>query len=130
MAQNAMGFLLKWLRDQRGLSLRELAQLARVDHAYVYRLETGAKESPSKEVLSKLLRVLKAENREEQMLYYLVEHTRTDTALVTHTLEDTTITYDIFASAAGAAFRGSARPDYPKLIRRVRRILEEEHEDG
>ena len=118
--------MLKWLRDQRGLSLRELAQIAAVDHAYVYRLETGAKESPSQQVLQKLIRVLKPKERETQILYYVAEHTSTDVELIAYTLQDSTVTYDIFASAAGAAFRGKSRPNYPILILRVRRILEEE----
>ena len=126
MAQTAMGFLLRLLRDERGLSLREVAQLAGVDHAYVHRLETGAKESPSEEVLSRLIRTLKAGERETEMLHYLAAHTETDTDLVVHTLKDPTITYEIFTSVAGAAFRGIARPDYPKLIERVRRILRDE----
>ena len=126
MAQTALGFLLRSLRDNRGLSLREVAQLAGVDHAYIHRLETGAKESPSEEVLSKLIRTLKAGKREADILYYLATHTETDTRLVEHTLEDTTVTYEIFTATAGVAFRGSTRPDYPKLIQRVRRILIEE----
>ena len=126
MSQTAMGFLLRRLRDRRGLSLREVAQLADVDHAYVHRLETGVKESPSKDVLLKLIRTLKASEREARMLHYLAAHTETDTELVTETLNDPTITYEVFASAASAVFRGNARPDYTKLIERVRRILEEE----
>lgn len=126
MSQTAMGFLLRQLRDKRGLSLREVAQLADVDHAYIHRLESGAKESPSNAVLLKLIRTLKASGREAQMLHYLAEHTETDTELVTQTLSDSTVTYEIFASAAGAAFRGTTRPDYVRLIERVRRILEEE----
>ena len=126
MAQTAMGFLLRWLRDKRGLSLREVAQLAGVDHAYVYRLETGMKESPSDEVLSKLIRTLRAGRREAEILHYLAAHTHTDAELVAQVLKDQTVTYEIFASAAGATFRGATRPDYVNLIRRVRRILEEE----
>ena len=130
MPQNALGYLLKWLRNRRQLSLRELAQLAGVDHAYVHRLETGAKKSPSEQVLLRLSRVLKPEEREAQILFYLAEHTKTDVELIAYTLQDPTVTYDIFASAAGAAFRGSSRPNYPKLIARVRRILEEDEEHG
>ena len=106
MAQTAMGFLLRWLRDKRGLSLREVAQLAGVDHAYVYRLETGMKESPSDEVLSKLIRTLRAGRREAEILHYLAAHTHTDAELVAQVLKDQTVTYEIFASAAGATFRG------------------------
>jgi transcriptional regulator with XRE-family HTH domain len=130
MGQPSLGLLLRSLRDARGLSLRELAQLAGIDHAYVHRLETGDKEAPSPDVLSRLIRALKAEKREAEMLRYLAKHTDTDPNLVSLVLKDTTVSYEIFASVAGAAFRGTARPDYPKLIGRVRRILETEGDSG
>lgn len=41
MPTSALGVWLKALRGD--LSLRELAQRSEVDHAYIYRLETGAK---------------------------------------------------------------------------------------
>jgi transcriptional regulator with XRE-family HTH domain len=125
-----LGLLLQSLREERRLSLRELAQLGDIDHAYIYRLETGDKESPSEEVLSKLIRALKVGKREADMLRYLAEHTETDAALVAHSLKDPTVSYQIFASVAGAAFRGTVRPDYPKLIERVRKILDEENCGG
>ena len=71
MAQPALGFLLQRLREERKLSLREFAQLAGIDHAYIYRLETGDRESPSEEILSKLIRALKVGKREAEMLRYL-----------------------------------------------------------
>jgi transcriptional regulator with XRE-family HTH domain len=127
MAQPAFGFLLQQLREERRLSLRELAQLAGIDHAYIYRLETGDKESPSEEVVSKLVRALKAGRREADMLRYLAEHPHTDTGLVEHALTDATVTIEEFSSVAGVSFRGTGRPDYPKLVERVRRILQEEN---
>jgi transcriptional regulator with XRE-family HTH domain len=130
MSQPALGVLLRSLREARGLSLRELAQLAGIDHAYVHRLETGDKESPSDEVLSKLIRASKAEKREAEMLRFVAKHRETDPGLVSLVLTDPTVSYEIFASVAGAAFRGTARPDYPKLIARVRRIIEAERGDG
>ena len=126
MAQSAFGFLLQCLREGRRLSLRELGQLADIDHAYIYRLETGDKESPSEEVLSKLIRALKATKREAEMLRYLAEHPQTDPGLVTHALDDVSVTFEEFCSAAGVAYRGTGRPNYPKLIGRIRRILGEE----
>ena len=54
MQETGLGVLLQHLREKRGLSLRELGQLSGVDHAYIYRLETGEKEAPSEEVVSKL----------------------------------------------------------------------------
>jgi transcriptional regulator with XRE-family HTH domain len=130
MPQRALGFLLQRLREERRFSLRELAQLAGIDHAYIYRLETGDKESPSEDVLSKLVRSLKVGKREADMLRYLAKHAEADAGLVGEVLKDPTVSYEIFTAAAGAAFRGSTRPDYAKLIERVRRILGEESDRG
>ena len=109
MSTPALGSVLRALREKRGLSLRELGQLAEVDHAYIHRLETGAKEAPSEEVLGKLARAL---------------------GLAMHVLGDQSVTFDVFAGAASTAFRGSGRPDYKKMIERVRRFLEEEDGRG
>ena len=130
MVQSALGFLLHALREQRGLSFRELGQLSDVDHAYVYRLETGDKEAPSEEVLSKLVRALKPGKREAAMLRYVSEHTDTDVGLVAYVLADGSVPLDVFTAAAGAVYRGNVRPEYPKLIERIRRILGEGDSDG
>lgn len=127
MAKSALGFLLRHLREQRGLSLRELGQLAQTDHAYIYRLEQGEKDAPSKDVLLRLIRALKAERREADLLRFLAAHPETPLGLVVEVLKDPTVTYDVFAAAAGAAFRGIARPDYAQLLARVRRIFLEEN---
>ena len=87
MDQAALGLMLQHLREKRGLKLRELAQLANVDHVYIYRLETGAKERPSDEVLSKLIRGVRAGNREAAMLRYLAEHTKDGARCPFHKLE-------------------------------------------
>lgn len=126
MTKTGLGLLLQNLREGRKLSLRELAQLSEVDHAYIYRLENGEKVSPSEDVILKLIRALKAGKREADMIRYLAKHTDTDNTLIDLILKDQTISYEIFTSVAGAAFRGSGRPDYPKLIERVRKILKEE----
>jgi transcriptional regulator with XRE-family HTH domain len=125
MGQTALGVLLEHLRELRGFSLRDLSDLSKVDHAYIYRLEKGDKESPSAEVLARLIRPLKAAAREAAMLHYLAEHTETDPGLVTHVLLDNTITYDVFGMVAGAAHRGK-KPDYAKLIARARAVLADE----
>jgi transcriptional regulator with XRE-family HTH domain len=127
VAQPAFGFLLQRLREHRGLSLRELAQLASIDHAYIYRLETGDKESPSEEVVTKLVRALKVGKREADLLHYLADHPHVDVELAAHALADATVTIEEFSSVAGVAFRGAGRPDYPKLFERVRRILQDEN---
>ncbi len=130
MSAPALGSVLRALRERRGLSLRELGQLAEVDHAYVHRLETGAKESPSEDVLTKLARALKAEKRDSLMLKYLAEHPDTDVGLAMHVLDDQSVTFDVFAGATSFAFRGTGRPDYKKMIERVRRILGEDNGHG
>lgn len=130
MAQPAFGLLLQRLREERRLSLRELGQLAEIDHAYIYRLENGQKESPSEEALTKLIRALKAPKREAEMLQYLATHTQVNPSLVEHALADTTITIEEFSAAAGMAFRGTGRPDHAKLVERIRRILMEENGNG
>ena len=129
MAQSAFGFLLQRLREERRLSLRELGQLAGVDHAYIYRLETDDKKSPSEETQTKLIRALKTGKREAEMLRYLASHAHVDSALVAHALDDPTVSMEEFSSVAGVAFRGIGRPDYPKLIERMRRIMQEENGD-
>src|ERR1700726_2362938 len=102
MAESALGFLLRSLREERGLSLRELGQLSGVDHAYIYRLETGEKEAPSEEVVSKLVRALKAGKRDADMLLYLAAHPQTDAAVVRHMTSDETVPYEVLAMVSGA----------------------------
>jgi len=130
MAQSALGILLRNLREERNLTLRELAQLAEVDHAYVHRLETGAKEAPSDEVIAKLIRALKAPKREAEMIRFLAANTAVETGLVEYVRSDATVTFDEFAGAASMVFRGTARPDYATRIARVRRFLKEDDNDG
>lgn len=129
MADSGLGTMLRFLRERTRLKLREVSQLSEVDHAYIYRLETGEKDSPSEEILNKILKVLKPTDRERQMTELLVRRPNTDPELVTYVLADESIGFDVFEGAAVMAFRGAARPDMAKLISRVKRILEED-EDG
>lgn len=124
MHDTGLGVLLQHLREKRGLSLRELGQLSGVDHAYIYRLETGEKEAPSEEVVSKLVRALKAGKRDADMLLYLASHPQTDAEVVRQMTSDETIPYEVLAMVSGASFRGN-RPDYVKLIARARALLAE-----
>ena len=130
MAQSALGLLLQRLREERRLSLRELGQLAGIDHAYIYRLEAGDKESPSEEILTKLIRALKAGKRDADVLRYLAQHPQVDPGLVEHAMTDPTLNFEEFCAVAGMAFRGSGRSDYGNLVERVRRILREENGNG
>ena len=126
MATSALGVLLRHLRDKQGFSRAELAQFAEVARAYVYRLETGEKESPSEEVLSKLIKVLKPTARHLDMLNFLAVNPGTDPALTEHVLKvDTSVTFDEFVPAATVRHRGEHRPDPATLIERVRKFLKE-----
>lgn len=130
MAQSALGFLLRDLREERELTLRELAQLAEIDHAYVHRLETGAKESPSADVIAKLTRGLRVAKREAEMMKFLAVNTATEVGVVEFVRKDPTVTFDEFTGLASMAFRGTGRPDYATRLARVRRFLKEEDDDG
>jgi transcriptional regulator with XRE-family HTH domain len=125
MVASALGVLLRYLREERRFSLRELAQFAEVDHAYVYRLETGEKESPSEEVLSRLIKVLKPDARHLEMLRFLAGNPGVDPALTEYVMKEPTVTFDEFVPAATVRHRGNVRPDPKTLIERVRKFLKE-----
>jgi len=126
MALSGLGVALRKLRERRTLSLREMSQLSGVDHAYVHRLETGEKTSPSEELIGKLFKVLKPTEREAGIVKWLVEHPDTDTDLVSFVLDNENVDLEIFTMAAGVRHRGNARPDPDTLIARVRKLLEDE----
>lgn len=128
MAQTGLGVALRKLRERRTLSLREVTQLSDVDHAYVYRLETGEKASPTVELLGKLLKVLKPSDRESEIVKWLASHPDTDPELVEYVLGDETVEMVIFTAAAGVRHRGNARPDPATLISRIRKAFSEEDE--
>lgn len=124
MPETALGRLLKDLRGERGLTLREVAQLGEVDHAYVHRLETGAKEAPSDEVLGKLARALRPGRRDVEMMKFLATHSAVDPGLVEAVRADPTVTFEEFQMATTMVSRGT-RPDYPTMLARVRKFMKE-----
>jgi transcriptional regulator with XRE-family HTH domain len=126
MPQSGLGVLLRKLRDSRTLSLREVGQLCAIDHAYVHRLETGEKESPSEELLVRLLRVLKPSERESEMAKWLAAHPNADPSVVEYALNNPAIPAHVFIAAASMAHRGSGRPDTATLFARVQRAFEDE----
>jgi transcriptional regulator with XRE-family HTH domain len=127
---SALGFLLREMRNERGLNLREVGQLAEIDHAYVQRLETGAKGSPSDEVLRRLAKALKAPKREAEMLRYLAKHQDTALSLVEFVRGDPTVTFAEFRGLATFAHRGAVRPDYATNLRRLRAMWDGGDDDG
>lgn len=123
MIQSGLGLLLRKLREARDLSSRELGQLADIDHTYIYRLETGEKQSPSAEVLAKLLRVLKADERAIEMAQWLTAN-EANADWVEYTL-GSTMTAEMFEMGASIRHRGGARPDFETIEARVRKAFED-----
>lgn len=125
MPASALGIWLKKLRDSRSLSLRDIAQRSEVDHAYIYRLETGAKEAPSNDVINKLVSALAPTERDEQILRFLVGHSNIDTNLIEFIHADPNISYDEFHMLTTVVNRG-VRPDFATSLARIRRFMMED----
>ncbi len=121
--QSGLGAALRKLRDRRTLSTRELGKLSEIDHAYIHRLESGEKTSPSPELIQKLISVLKVNERDAMIVKWLVEHSNTDESLIEYVLDTPDVQIEEFTMAAGVRHRGTGRPDPAVLIERVRRAL-------
>lgn len=124
----AFGSLVRRLREGRGLSLREASQLAGLDHAYVHRLETGAKESPSVDALDRLFRALKPTKRQDQILRFLVGRDVALDLIDATIVDDSEIAFEDFESVAQMSFRGkkpTGVAEWRRLIERVRKMREE-----
>jgi transcriptional regulator with XRE-family HTH domain len=124
MPESGLGSWLKGLRDRRDLSLRDIAQRSEVDHAYIHRLETGAKEAPSDEVVNKLVSALAPSERDAEILRFLVGHPNVDAGLLDFVRSDEKISFDEFHMLTTVVNRG-ARPDYATSLARIRRIMKE-----
>jgi len=111
MTQSAFGIFLAKTAGETGIIPERTAQIAGIDHAYIYRLETGEKESPSEEALTKLIRAFKAPKREADMLRYLADNQSVSAGLAEYALEDQTVSPEELKMAAHMAFRGTGRPD-------------------
>lgn len=129
MSEAGLGVALHCLRMSRTLSVREVGKLSEIDHAYIHRLESGEKTNPSPELVSKLIKTLKASERDGQIIEWLVGHPEANPELVQYVLDDPSIELDVFTMAAGARHRGSKRPAPATLIDRVRRALYTEDDD-
>ena len=121
------GTFLKELREEKGLKLRELARLSKQDPAYIYRLESGERTSPSDDVLRTLVRSLKPDERREHIFWLLAERGEVSDSLVSLVLQDEKIVIEDFESAARASFREnppSTGEQWRKYIDRIRRARE------
>jgi transcriptional regulator with XRE-family HTH domain len=122
MPETALGVWLKGLRDRRDLSLRDVADASEVDHAYIYRLETGAKEAPSEEVVNKLIIALTPPRRDADILHFLADHADVDVKLIEFVSADPSVTFDQFRMLTTVVNRG-ARPNYATSLERIRQIM-------
>lgn len=125
MPESALGVWLKGLRERSELSLRDLAQRSGVDHAYIHRLETGAKEAPSIEVLNKLSVALSTIKRDQEFLLFLARNPNIDINIINFAQQNRNVTLPEFQMLTSVVNRG-AKPDFATSLARIRRILEEE----
>ena len=128
MAPTAFGTVLRRLREGRGLSLRETSQLSGLDHAYVYRLETGEKEAPSDDALARLFKALKPTKRQEHILRFLVGRDVAVDLVDPSIVDDANIALEDFESAAQMSFRGkqpTGTAEWRIAIEKVRKLREE-----
>jgi transcriptional regulator with XRE-family HTH domain len=119
------GGFLERLRTEKGLSLRQLGQLADIDHAYVHRLETGEKADPSDDIVSGLIRGLRPGERRARILKFLVGQP-VDEDLLDEVLEDTDVAIEDFESAARMRSRGRpiGREAWRRVLGQIRKIRE------
>jgi len=127
MPESALGRWLKLLREDRGVSLREVAQRAGVDHAYVHRLETGAKEAPSSEVIEKLILALTPPPRSAAILRLFAGMANIDPGLADFAREDETVSAQELHVLTTVVNRG-ARAGYATSLARVRIMMGDDDE--
>ncbi|WFU04580.1 helix-turn-helix transcriptional regulator (plasmid) [Rhizobium sp. CB3171] len=128
MPETALGVWLKGLREEKKLSLRDLGQRCEVDHAYIYRLETGVKEAPSEDVLEKLAKALSASERDRDILHQLARQTNIDPNILEFVRKDQSISADELQMLSTVVNRG-ARADYATSLARIRRMMMDD-DDG
>jgi hypothetical protein len=100
-----------------------LGLLSAVDYAYIQRLETGEKESPSRDVVDRLVRHLKPDERESAILRILSEF-EAPQDLVDFVLTDKSVDLRDFQSAAQLKYRGKARAKWAEVIGHIRAARE------
>ena len=113
------GDALRLCREKRGLGLRELKTLSGIDHAYIHRLETSSKLSPSDEAFNALVRALKVSTRMRDILNSLRNIEGVPDALFEAMLANEDRSIKAFEVAPKMSFRGerpSTLEDWDKLL--------------
>ncbi len=126
MPVTGLGVALRKLREDRTFSMRELGTLSGVDHAYIYRLESGEKTNPSDDAIDKLIKYLKPTARDAEIVKWLANNADTDPDLVDYVLSTESVSLEVLVGAAGIRHRGTVRPDPATLIKRVIKLFEDE----
>ena len=102
----SFGYTLKKFREARGLSLREFGKLCEIDHAYIHRLEKDEKTAPSDQVIDSIVRTLKLNSRNANLLRQLVGKT-VNTKLVDVFIEDENRPLELLEPTHQLSFRGN-----------------------
>lgn len=119
------GAAMRRFRNERTLSLRELATLSDVDHAYIHRLESGDKAAPSREILDKLSRGLKLAPHKRQILELLCASGPIDGGLMDFALNNPS-RMNAVAVAATMSFRGvrpSTESEWANKIEMIEELM-------
>jgi len=118
------GKALRSFREARGLSLRELATLTEVDHAYIHRLEIADKTAPSAEMIERLARGLKLTAYKKRLLGMLVNVKTMDEALFKFACTESP-DLDNIEALARMSFRGTqpkSMDDWKKLLAQLEQL--------
>lgn len=113
---------IKWARERRELKHRDLAK--NLDHAYIWRLEKGDKDKPSKATIAKLATTLQLNERERQVFSILAER-EIDDILYNIMLSRRDIGWPHLEPVATMSFRGqrpSSEEDWLKLIKLIQEL--------
>jgi transcriptional regulator with XRE-family HTH domain len=107
------GDALKWFREERGLSLRELDKLSEVNYAYIQRLENNEKTAPSDDVVEALSNALKLSPQRRGVIRCLRTMPAVPDALFEGMMRHAAASVDGFMIASRVSFRGD-RPTTPE----------------
>ena len=120
----SFAYLLKRFRVKKGLSLRKLGELSRIDHAYISRLEKKEKQSPSEEVVEKLVRGLGLDDRDAWLLGFGARfHKYLDPGMIRYIIENAEITQQECSWAMAVRYRVPGKLDYPRLFGCARQLM-------
>lgn len=126
------GELLKRFREEWQFTLRDLGKLSEVDHAYIYRLETGDKATPSDDTVKALTKALKLDSRKAHILKFLVGQSAPD-GLIEIVLDEPEHDLEDFESVTAMSHRGTrpkTKEEWRRLLNMVRETREEFGKDG